>query len=199
MKVKLPILLISVVIVLISCAGQPESVTRDTKVYSIESDYTLETLLNPIKQLNDVMKYFDYFDQFVFDNDYNYSNFLFNFFLLESFNGPDGTGSRFVSFAGNREAVFTFDKTLLSTEPDGKQWWQLSILYQDRLVFFEVLIHEMKVPIKFRYIDRDTGEKHELIPAIGEQFLNELNNISREDLEATIAMRKKEAMNLDRP
>ncbi|MCK5197310.1 MAG: hypothetical protein KAR21_03110 [Spirochaetales bacterium] len=166
---------------------QPQKVSAEKSEYlTINTPYTLESLLIPVIQMNDFMMCLDYFDQFLEYNDYIFPDYLFRILGMETTNYHVGEGTVLYSSPENGSLSFAYDKALLSRDDSGNSWWQFRIGFNGRELFFEVLSNKYDIPQKIRSIDPESGFRFEIVPDIAFDFENAINEIPSEQLSASL-------------
>lgn len=149
---------------------------------TINSSYTLESLLVPVIQMNNFMMSIDYFDQFIEYNDYIFPDYLFQILGMETTSYKPGEGSVLYGKPENGSPPFTFEKALLSRDDLGNSWWQLNIEYKGKDLFIEVYSNQYDIPLKIRSIDPGSGFGFEIVPDIALDFDNAINEVPPEKL-----------------
>ncbi len=189
---------VSVAVILSSCTSTPDipvsiekeetpvSPIVESEYLSITTPYTLESLLVPVVQMNDFTMSLDYFDQFIEYNDYLFPDYLFRLLGMETSDYSVGEGTVLYSNPQNGFPSFSFEKALLSSDKDGNSWWQFSISFNYRELFLEVLSNEYDIPQKIRFINMETGLKHEIMPDIAFDFERAINEVPAEQLSASV-------------
>lgn len=152
----------------------------------IQTPYTLKSLLTPVVQFNYFNMSFDYFNQFVWDDDYIFPDYLFRIFKNEFSNYEQGQGTTLT--AANKAGTVSsiLNKALLRINEDGSKLWQVAYTLEESSIFYEVLVAPEGIPLQIRYLDPETGRKHQSIPFIAEDFIAAKEKIPIEDLKAKI-------------
>jgi hypothetical protein len=190
--------IIFLIFLFISCASspfsqvfdenKPEDLQYDTKskYLEISTAYTLESLLIPVIQMNELAMSLDYFNQFIDYNDYIFPDYLFMVIGMETGNYESGTGTVLADKGIYDNSRFSMEKALLSEDEAGNIWWQIHINSYGKEVFLEVQVNSYHIPLKIRYIDKKTDIKHEVIPEMASSFERALTEIPIEQLSASI-------------
>ncbi len=200
MKKKSGFLITAIVVALflnscISTSDLPVSIEKESpqKISASKSDYltintpyTLESLLVPVIQMNDFMMSIDYFDQFLEYNDYIFPDYLFRILGMETTKYIPGEGTVFYGKPENGSLSFAYEKALLSRDDSGNSWWQFRIELNGNELFLEVLSNKYDIPQKIRSIDLETGFRFEIIPDIAFDFENAINEVPSEQLAASV-------------
>lgn len=192
------IIFITIVIFIGSCAStsyvsesieeeQVQQLSTDKSEYlAINSPYTLESLLVPIIQMHDLIMSLDYFDQFLEYNDYIFPDYLFRILGMETTDYKPGEGTVLYGEPENGSLSFAYEKALLFRDDSGSSWWQLRIEFNGRELFLEVLSNKYDVPKKIRSINQGSGYGFEIIPDIALDFENAINEVSSEQMAASV-------------
>jgi len=187
---------ISLILLLSGCAGLSTAPPADkaaagetaaeAPAREIQIPYDLKSLLIPVVQFKYFSMSFDYFNQFVWDDDYIFPDYLFRIFKNEFSNYKQGQGTTLT--AANREGTVSsiLNKALLKINEDGSKWWQVAYTLEESPIFYEVLVTPEGIPLQIRYLDPETGRKHQSIPFIAENFTAAKEEIPIEDLKARI-------------
>lgn len=191
-------LVVIFVFYLISCAStvsvqdsidkeQLQNISTGKSDYlTINTPYTLESLLIPVIQMNDFMMSLDYFDQFLEYNDYIFPDYLFGILGMETTDYEPGKGTVLYGKPENGSLSFAYEKALLSRDDSGNSWWQLSIEFNGRELFLEVFSNKYDIPLKIRSIDPEPGFGFEIVPDMAYDFENAVNEVPAEQLAASV-------------
>jgi len=168
--------------------------TAKVPARKIQTPYDLKSLLTPVVQFSYFSMSFDYFNQFVWDDDDIFPDYLFRIFKNEFSNYKQGQGTTLT--ATNREGTVTsiLNKALLTINEDGSKWWQVAYTIEESSVFYEVLVSPEGVPLQIRYLDPETGRKHQSIPFIAEDLTAVKKKIPIEDFRAGIEKERVEEL-----
>ncbi len=163
----------------------------------IQTPYDLKSLLTPVVQFSFFSMSFDYFNQFVWDNDYIFPDYLFRIFKNEFSNYKQGQGTTLT--ATNREGTVSsiLNRALLKINEDGSKWWQVAYTIEESSIFYEVLVSPEGAPLLIRYQDPETGQKHQSIPFIPDYFAATKEEIPIEDFKAGIEKQRVEELELE--
>ena len=207
---KPAVYLITVIIFLLgSCASisdlsisskieEPQKISSGNSDYLIiNSPYTLESLLVPVVQMNNLAMSLDYFNQFIEYGDYIFPDYLFRFIGMEASNYLVGEGSVLYSYQENNTPLSSYKKALLSRDVDGNSWWQLQITFYDVELFLEVLVNKYDIPQKIRFINNETGIQYEIVPDIAVSFEEALSEMPLDELELSVKNRIDQAFEED--
>ena len=144
---------------------QPDKISVSKSEYlTITTPYTLESLLVPVVQMNNLGMSLDYFDQFIDYNDFIFPDSLFIFFGMETSDYKIGEGTSLYGESMYDSSPFRMEKALLSRDKLGNSWWQLRIDSYGIELFLEVLINKYDIPQKIRFKDSETGPGIEVVP-----------------------------------
>jgi len=166
---------------------QPQKVSVSKSEYLIiNTPYTLESLLVPVIQMNDVMMSLDYFDQFLEYNDYIFPDYLFQILGMETTNYQPGEGTVLYGKPENGSLSFAYEKALLSRDDSGNSWWQFRIELNGSELFLEVFSNKYDIPLKIRSIDLETDFGFEIVPDIAFDFKNAITQVPAEQLAASV-------------
>ena len=166
---------------------EPQKISSGKSDYlTINSPYTLESLLVPVIQMNNFIMSVDYFDQFLEYNDYIFPDYLFQILGMETTNYQPGKGTVLYGNPENGSFPFAYEKALLSRDDSGNSWWQLSIELNGRELFLEVYSNKYDIPLKIRSIDPGPGFGFEIVPDIAFDFENAVNEVSPEQLAVSV-------------
>jgi hypothetical protein len=153
---------------------------------AITQEYDLESLLQPLVQLNLLRESADYFGQFVWDDDWIFPDYLFKIFWLDSGPYREGQGTTLVSRTPQGEIDHRLSRALVEVLPDGSRWWQVSQEVGGQELFYEVLVSPLDIEEALRYLHPESGEHYEYISIFGEQAEQALETMSEEELRARI-------------
>jgi hypothetical protein len=160
----------------------------------IQRPYDLKSLLTPVVQFNYFSMSFDYFNQFVWDNDYIFPDYLFRIFKNEFSNYKQGQGTTLTATNREGRVSSTLNRALLKINEDGSKWWQVAYTLEESSIFYEVLVTPEGVPLQIHYLDPETGRKHLSIPQIAMEFAAAKEEIPIEDFKAGIETERVEEL-----
>jgi hypothetical protein len=167
-----------------------EPATEEKAAAAEETAYDARSLLLPVIQQTVLLMSHDYFDQFTWDQDEIFPDYLDLAFGLESTQYREGEGTVVESNVLQTGIPFTLEKALLSTNPDGSQWWQIIQTLYDLPISYEVLVSEYKTLMSLRYYNPYTEAWHETVPPMARYYAEGLEELGPEEFEAWVEKRR---------
>jgi hypothetical protein len=130
----------------------------------------IRSLLRPVIRLSFFNLSLDYYEQFVWDEDALFAEYIY--YALESSNDgfDEGVGTILVEKNGRGEIEYVLERALLRINDDNSKWWQVHQTTKYTTLFYEVLVSPEGIPLKIRTIHPKTGEHAEAIPRIAVQY-----------------------------
>jgi hypothetical protein len=130
----------------------------------------IRSLLRPVISLSFFNLSLDYYEQFVWDEDALFPDYIY-YALESSSDGYDeGVGTILVEKNGRGEIEYVLERALLRVNDDGSKWWQVHQTTKYTTLFYEALVSPEGIPLKIRTIHPKTGEHAEAVPRIGVQY-----------------------------
>ncbi len=160
----------------------------------IQSPYDTQSLLTSVMQIQYFAKSFDYFNQFAWDGDDIFPDYLFRIFGIEDSPYEEGEGTILTLKSKEGVVFFSLKKALVMINPDGSKWWQVKHTVGNDSIFYEVLISAERIPALIRYINPDTGEKNQAVPFKALAFEEALQKLPIEELRERIREEQEEEL-----
>ena len=151
---------------------QASTLEKEQKITTEESlDITdIRSLLRPVIRLSFFNLSLDYYEQFVWDEDALFPDYIY-YALESSSDGYDeGVGTILVEKNGLGEIEYVLERALLRVNDDDSKWWQVHQTTKYTTLFYEALVSPEGIPLKIRTIHPKTGEHAEAVPRIGVQY-----------------------------
>lgn len=130
----------------------------------------IRSLLRPVIRLSFFNLSLDYYEQFVWDEDALFPDYIY-YALESSGEGYDeGVGTILVEKNGLGEIEYVLERALLRVNDDDSKWWQVHQTTKYTTLFYEVLVSPEGIPLKIRIIHPKTGEHAEAVPRGAVQY-----------------------------
>jgi len=148
-----------------SCVGFDESgdtgietVLSVVRTENIIAPYSIKSLLIPVVQYFNFNRSIDYFDQFIWGDDFIFVEYLSLIFGLEVPLFEPGQGVVLTHGEQGDETYRNLEIALLSEEADGFKMWQIRQDSPYNSLFYEVYVSPEGIPMDIRFFDPETDE-----------------------------------------
>jgi hypothetical protein len=147
----------------------------------IRTPYDLRSILQPV-----------IYNQFAWDEDSIFPNYLHRIFGAENSPYREGEGTLLVAGMEGHDPELVIERALVKVNPDGTGWWQIRQNLYGESIFYEVLVSDLRTPMKIRYVHPESGKKYETIPFIAVRVEKGLSEMPPENLRSILEQERRE-------
>jgi hypothetical protein len=158
----------------------------------IQTPYDLRSILQPVIQYNNLVLSFDYYNQFAWDEDGIFPDYLHRIYGVDNSPFREGEGTLLVAGIEGHEPELIIQRALVKLDPDGTGWWQVRQSLYGESIFYEVLVSNLQTPMKIRYVHPESGKNHETIPIVAVRVERDLREMTPEHLRSILDQERRE-------